>query len=94
MKTFSLKKSDIKKKFGSEIASLVDGVTKLSKINLQESNKSEYVENFRKFILAISEDIRVLFVKLADRLHNMRTLEFLKDSKRKNKNKRVFRNEK
>ena len=78
-------KSDIGKKFGSEVASLVDGVTKLSKISLQKSNKSEQVENFRKFILAISEDIRVLFVKLADRLHNMRTLEFLKDSKRKNK---------
>ena len=78
-------KNDIKKKFGLEIASLVDGVTKLSKLNLQESNKSEQIENFRKFILAISEDIRVLFVKLADRLHNMRTLTFLKNTKRKNK---------
>ena len=54
---------------------------KLSKLNLQESNKSEQIENFRKFILAISEDIRVLFVKLADRLHNMRTLTFLKNTK-------------
>ena len=78
-------KSDVEEKFGSEIASLVDGVTKLSKITLQQSNKSEQIENFRKFVLAISEDIRVLFVKLADRLHNMRTIKFLKDLKKRNK---------
>ena len=78
-------KSDVEKKFGPEIASLVDGVTKLSKITLQQSNKSEQIENFRKFVLAISEDIRVLFVKLADRLHNMRTIKFLKDLKKRNK---------
>ena len=78
-------KEEIKKNFGIEIANLVDGVTKLSKINLQQTNKNKQVENLRKFILAISEDIRVLFVKLADRLHNMRTIKFLKDSNKKKK---------
>ena len=78
-------KQEIKKIFGIEIANLVDGVTKLSKINLQKTDKNKQVENFRKFILAISDDIRVLFVKLADRLHNMRTIKFLKDVDKKKK---------
>ena len=78
-------KEEIKKIFGIEIANLVDGVTKLSKISLQQTNKNKQVENLRKFILAISEDIRVLFVKLADRLHNMRTIKFLKDNNKKKK---------
>ncbi len=78
-------KNDIEKKFGKEVANLVDGVTKLSRITLQKSDKIKHVENFRKFILAISEDIRVLFVKLADRLHNMRTLRFLKDIEKRSK---------
>ena len=78
-------KQEIKKNFGVEIANLVDGVTKLSKISLQQTNKNTQVENFRKFILAISEDIRVLFVKLADRLHNMRTIKYLKDVDKKKK---------
>ena len=72
---------EIKKIFGKEIATLVDGVTKLSKIRVQ-SNQSEYAENFIKLVLAMSNDIRVVLVKLADRLHNMRTLNFL-DSKEK-----------
>ena len=78
-------KEEIKKNFGIEIANLVDGVTKLSKITLQQTNKNKQVENLRKFILAISEDIRVLFVKLADRLHNMRTIKFLNDNEKKKK---------
>ena len=78
-------KEEIKKIFGLEIANLVDGVTKLSKITLDQTNKNKQVENLRKFILAISEDIRVLFVKLADRLHNMRTIKFLKDIDKKKK---------
>ncbi|MEA2754779.1 MAG: diphosphokinase / guanosine-3,5-bis(diphosphate) 3-diphosphatase [Aliidongia sp.] len=68
---------DIERLFGKEIVRLVDGVTKLSRIELQ-SDQTKQAENFRKLVLAMSEDIRVLLVKLADRLHNMRTLHFIK----------------
>ena len=68
---------DIEANFGSEVARLVDGVTKLSKIEQMPENERA-AENLRKFLLAMSEDIRVLLVKLADRLHNMRTLHFIK----------------
>jgi len=67
---------DIERLFGIEIAKLVDGVTKLNQIELQNP-ESKQAENFRKLVLAMSEDIRVLLVKLADRLHNMRTLHFI-----------------
>jgi GTP pyrophosphokinase len=67
---------EIERLFGSEVARLVDGVTKLSRIELQSDHTRE-AENFRKFLLAMSEDIRVLLVKLADRLHNMRTLHHI-----------------
>jgi guanosine-3',5'-bis(diphosphate) 3'-pyrophosphohydrolase len=60
-----------------EIAQLVDGVTKLSRLELQ-SDHTKHAENFRKLVLAMSNDIRVLLVKLADRLHNMQTLHFIK----------------
>jgi GTP pyrophosphokinase len=69
---------DIERLFGKEVAHLVDGVTKLSRLELQ-SDQTKQAENFRKLVLAMSEDIRVLLVKLADRLHNMRTLGFIKD---------------
>ena len=72
---------DIEKLFGKEVATLVEGVTKLSKIQTQTEH-SKQAENFRKLVLAMSEDIRVLLIKLADRLHNMRTLQFCKEEKR------------
>ena len=66
----------LKKLFGRDIAELVDGVTKLTRLELQ-SDKTKQAENFRKLLLAMSRDIRVLLVKLADRLHNMRTLQHI-----------------
>jgi len=68
----------VKKEFGEEVANLVDGVTKISALEDKASSASK-AENFRKLILATSKDIRVLLVKLADRLHNMRTIHFVKD---------------
>ncbi|MGN3973673.1 RelA/SpoT family protein [Tsuneonella sp. SYSU-LHT278] len=73
--------------FGEEVARLVDGVTKLSKIEAMPENERA-AENLRKFLLAMSEDIRVLLVKLGDRLHNMRTLHFIKSPE---KRKRIAR---
>ena len=74
--------AEIKKLFGKNVARLVDGVTKLSKIEAQ-SESQRAAENLRKFLLAMSDDIRVLLVKLADRLHNMRTLHHLKDPEKR-----------
>ena len=71
-------RGDIAEQFGEEIAQLVEGVTKLTQIELQSDHTSQ-AENFRKLVLAMSEDIRVLLVKLADRLHNMRTLIHIRD---------------
>ena len=68
----------IKEEFGQEVADLVDGVTKISEFENQAVQNSK-AENFRKLILATSKDIRVLLVKIADRLHNMRTINFVKD---------------
>jgi RelA/SpoT family (p)ppGpp synthetase len=68
----------VKEEFGEEVANLVEGVTKISELETKASKVSK-AENFRKLILATSKDIRVLLVKLADRLHNMRTIHFVKD---------------
>ena len=74
--------AQIEDRFGPEIAQLVDGVTKLSRLELQ-SDKAQQAENFRKLVLATSRDIRVLLVKLADRLHNMRTLRHIQDPEKR-----------
>ncbi len=68
--------SEIERRFGEDVRDLVDGVTKLGKLDYK-SEKSKQAENFQKFILATVQDVRVLLVKLADRLHNMRTLHFV-----------------
>jgi len=76
-------RAEIDSKFGKEIGALVDGLTKIKKLDLV-SKRAEQAENFRKLLIAISTDIRVLLVKLADRLHNMRTLEHKRpDSRRR-----------
>lgn len=73
---------EVERLFGPDVARLVDGVTKLSKIEaMTESERA--AENLRKFLLAMSEDLRVLLVKLADRLHNMRTLHFIKSEEKR-----------
>ncbi|MCH2546628.1 MAG: bifunctional (p)ppGpp synthetase/guanosine-3',5'-bis(diphosphate) 3'-pyrophosphohydrolase [Alphaproteobacteria bacterium] len=73
---------EIEKLFGSEIRNLVDGVTKLGKLETKSENTKQ-AENFRKLLLAMSEDIRVLLVKLSDRLHNMRTLHHIKKEEKR-----------
>ncbi|EPR08897.1 GTP pyrophosphokinase [Sphingobium indicum IP26] len=73
---------EIEQAFGKDVARMVDGVTKLSKIEAMSENERA-AENLRKFLLAMSDDIRVLLVKLADRLHNMRTLHFIKNEQKR-----------
>lgn len=74
--------SALERQFGSAIGGLVDGVTKLTRLELQ-SDRTKQAENFRKLVLAMSKDIRVLLVKLADRLHNMRTLHYVQSPERR-----------
>jgi GTP pyrophosphokinase len=75
-------RSEIDQMFGEEIGSLVEGLTKIKKLDLV-TKKAEQAENFRKLLVAISSDIRVLLIKLADRLHNMRTLEYKRPESRR-----------
>src|SRR6476660_3971277 len=70
---------DIEREFGNEIARIVDGLTKIS--NVMDTNSSQQAENFKKILLTLTDDPRVILIKLADRLHNMRTLDFMKREK-------------
>jgi GTP pyrophosphokinase len=70
---------DIKKEFNEDISSLIDGVTKISRISYNDDNNSE---NHQKLLIAMAKDIRVIIIKIADRLHNMRTLQFMEEEKR------------
>ncbi|MFB0971386.1 MAG: bifunctional (p)ppGpp synthetase/guanosine-3',5'-bis(diphosphate) 3'-pyrophosphohydrolase [Neofamilia sp.] len=79
---FSLE--DIEKRFGTDVAHIVDGVTKLAKISYKTKEEKQ-AQNIRKMVLAMANDIRVIIVKLADRLHNMRTLEYMTEAKKKEK---------
>jgi len=76
-------KDDLCKDFGEDVCALVDGVTKVGNIRLKGSHEEEFVENLRKMFLAMAKDLRVVLVKLADRLHNMRTLDPLPKEKQK-----------
>ncbi len=80
----SISLSEVQTLFGKEIAALVDGVTKLEKVPLH-TKEEQQAENIRKMLLAMSEDIRVIIVKLADRLHNIRTLNYVDEQKRRDK---------
>lgn len=75
---------DVTERFGGEIASIVDGLTKMGKVPLS-TKEEQQAENVRKMLLAMSQDIRVIIIKLADRIHNLRTLSFMRPQKRRDK---------
>ncbi|MGE4353817.1 MAG: bifunctional (p)ppGpp synthetase/guanosine-3',5'-bis(diphosphate) 3'-pyrophosphohydrolase [Oscillospiraceae bacterium] len=85
----SLEYEDIKKQFGTEVANIVEGVTKLTRV--QYINKEdEQMENMRKMLMAMSNDIRVILIKIADRLHNMRTMEYQTPDKQRSKSRETM----
>ncbi len=86
----SVSEEKIKKDFGEEVALLVDGVTKLGRLSYSSDKLEVQAENLRKMFLAMAKDIRVIIIKLADRLHNMRTLQFMTPAKQKEKAKETM----
>ena len=82
MEDTHVSKAEISDRFGKPVAELVDGVSKLDKIEFQ-THADAQAENFRKMLLAMARDVRVILIKLADRLHNMRTLEAMRPEKRR-----------
>ncbi|MGF0033400.1 RelA/SpoT family protein [Bariatricus sp. SGI.154] len=85
-----ISEDEIRKEFGNEVALLVDGVTKLGRLSYSSDKLDVQAENLRKMFLAMAKDIRVIIIKLADRLHNMRTLQFMKPEKQREKAKETM----
>lgn len=85
----SLEYDDIKRQFGTEVAEIVDGVTKLTRVNYT-NKEDEQMENMRKMLMAMSKDIRVILIKIADRLHNMRTMEYQTPEKQRSKSRETM----